>query len=96
MSTTPQVMPEALRHDWLNLSALIEETARRQVVPCFNGLGLPHGYWTSESKAERDEAAKDCGACPVVTQCRQYGIDHPKELGVYGGLSERERAKEAS
>ncbi len=95
MSSLPQMMPDTLRHDWLNLSALIEGTAHRQVVPCFNGAGLRHAHWTSDNASERNEAARECATCPIVTQCRQYGIDHPKETGVYGGLNERERVKEA-
>lgn len=95
MNTAPQVMPDALAHDWRNLADLIEATAHRQVVPCFNGTGLPRGHWTSDSLAERNKAATACGPCPVLTQCRQYGIDHPKETGVYGGLTEGERAQAA-
>ena len=96
MSTIPQVMPETLRHDWLNLSALITETAHRQVVPCFNGNTQQRAHWTSDSAAECTSAARECGACPVVIQCRQYGVDHPKETGVYGGLTEKERRESAT
>jgi len=88
-------VPDALRHDWRNLSELIEATARRQTVPCFNGEDLPREWWTSESKAERVKAAKECGTCPALTQCRQYGVQHPKESGVYGGLIESQREQAA-
>lgn len=94
MSGLP-LMPDSLAHDWRNLSELIEATARRQVVPCFNGTELPRGHWTSESKAERVKAAKECETCAVLTQCRAYGIDHPKETGVYGGLIESQREQAA-
>ena len=93
MSNAP-LMPEALRHDFLGLTALIEETAHRQVVPCFNGTGIPRGHWTSDDTTEQAAAAKACTACPVLTQCRSYGSDHPKEAGVYG-MTERERTKAA-
>ncbi len=90
MSNLP-VLPLELAHDWRNLADLIEATAHRQVVPCFNGTELPHGHWTSDSLAERNKAAKECGKCPVIDQCRQYGVQHPKESGVYGGLVETQR-----
>ncbi len=95
MSNVPQVIPDALRHDWRNLADLIEATAHRQVVPCFNGRDVSHAWWTSDNASERKEAARECGTCPIVNQCRQYGIDRPKEVGVYGGLTESERTKEA-
>ncbi|NYI41244.1 WhiB family transcriptional regulator [Demequina lutea] len=94
MSDLP-LMPEALRHSWRNLSALIEATAERQVVPCFNGTDVPRMWWTSDDQRQRAEAATACAICPVLTQCSQYGIDNPKEVGVYGGMSERQRVKVA-
>lgn len=95
MSGLPLV-PDSLAHDWQGLTALIEETARRQTVPCINGDQLPREFWTSDSLASRNQAAKACGPCPVLTQCRQYGVQHPREVGVYGGLIEswREHAAE--
>lgn len=95
MSNAPTVMPDALRHDWGNLLALIEETAHRQVVPCRNGRTVPPTWWTSDVAKERDAAAKECRACPVLTACRDYGLEHPDEVGVYGGATEWKRTKEA-
>lgn len=32
-----------------------------------------------------------CDACPVRGQCLEYALDAPERLGVWGGLSERQR-----
>lgn len=47
--------------------------------------------WTSEDPAEHVVAARLCRTCPAVTACAAYGLDHPKEAGVIGGLTEPER-----
>lgn len=93
--SNPPLMLEALRHDHLGLMSLIEATARRQTVPCFNGRDVPREWWTSDSLAERNKAAKECGTCSVLKTCRSYGIDHPKEAGTYGGLVESQREQAA-
>ncbi|MEU1309442.1 WhiB family transcriptional regulator [Streptomyces cinnamoneus] len=41
--------------------------------------------------ADAAEAKQICGNCPVITECRQWALDHRIEYGVWGGLSERER-----
>lgn len=94
MSALP-VMPEALAHDWRNLSELIDAMASRQGVPCRNGEGVPHEWWTSDSLAERNKAARECGKCPVIAQCAAYGVAHPKEVGVYAGMTETQREQAA-
>ncbi|TDT97914.1 WhiB family redox-sensing transcriptional regulator [Streptomyces sp. 846.5] len=46
-----------------------------------------------ENFAARERAAKQiCGACPVLGQCRQYALAAREPYGVWGGLSEDERA----
>lgn len=72
MSNFP-VMPAAMRIDWQNLTALVADTARRDVVPCFNGTETPREWWTSDRLAERNQAAKACGVCPVVQSSRPVG-----------------------
>lgn len=45
------------------------------------------------SPSEETLAARDvCVRCPVRDKCRQYAMDHPKEPGIWGGLTERQRA----
>lgn len=37
------------------------------------------------------EAREVCVGCKVRSECLQYGMDHPEESGIWGGLTERER-----
>ena len=39
------------------------------------------------------DAIAICRACPVRTPCLKYALDRPGTEGVWGGLSERDRAK---
>jgi hypothetical protein len=88
-------IPDALAHDWSGLMALVEATAQRQTVPCRNGQQTPPAWWTSDAPREQTAAATACGTCPVLAQCRAYGIDHTTETGVYGALTDRDRAQVA-
>ncbi|WP_395728441.1 WhiB family transcriptional regulator [Nakamurella sp.] len=46
------------------------------------------------SKQRRIEAAKlTCRTCPVIAQCRTYALRTREPYGVWGGLSEEERAE---
>ncbi len=85
------MMPGALAHDWRALNNLIDHYGQRQPIPCRDGYIEPSRTWTSEKSAERDAAAEACGDCPALTQCRDYGITHPEESGVYGGLTDIQR-----
>lgn len=37
------------------------------------------------------EARRFCGACPVRTECLAHALDHRVEIGVWGGMTERQR-----
>ena len=44
-------------------------------------------------RRRRDEAAKAvCAACPVIDACREHALAVREPYGVWGGLSEDERA----
>jgi WhiB family redox-sensing transcriptional regulator len=44
-------------------------------------------------KEQRISAAKDiCATCPVLAQCRDYAMTAGETFGIWGGLSEDERA----
>jgi hypothetical protein len=86
-------LPADLAHDWRGLSQLIAATAERQPVPCRVADIAPIAGWTSEDPREQAIAATACQACPVLEQCRAYGLNHPKESGVYGGITEHERVR---
>lgn len=44
-------------------------------------------------RAQRiSEAKRICGECPVIAQCRAHALSVCESFGVWGGLSEDERA----
>lgn len=53
--------------------------------------------WTSDEDDEQRVAAAACRSmpCPALAACRAYGLAWPRELGAYGGMTERERRKAA-
>lgn len=38
-------------------------------------------------------AREFCRSCPVIEECQTFALARPAELGVWGGMSERERRK---
>ncbi len=45
------------------------------------------------SRTRRDQAAKAvCARCPVVSECFEYSLTVREPYGVWGGISEDERA----
>lgn len=32
-----------------------------------------------------------CACCPVLSECREYGIAHPDQSGIWGGMSQNQR-----
>lgn len=60
--------------------------------------GLPRGITEVKkrqaSKAEREDAAKAiCARCPVIASCRRDALARREPYGVFGGLTEDERAQ---
>jgi WhiB family redox-sensing transcriptional regulator len=46
-----------------------------------------------EARAERQSAAKAiCATCPVITECATHALAVKEPYGVWGGLTEDERA----
>lgn len=87
-------IPESLAHDWAQLADLIDDAEQRQPIPCRWSEIVSPSAWTSEDKADQADAARECLKCPVLIACRRYGLDYPKEQGVYGGLTGAQRAKQ--
>jgi WhiB family redox-sensing transcriptional regulator len=52
---------------------------------------LPRGHANAVEFA-RKRAADLCGGCPVLEQCRWYAIEAGEAHGVWGGLSDVDRA----
>jgi WhiB family redox-sensing transcriptional regulator len=38
-----------------------------------------------------NEAKQICNECPIRIKCLEYALYHGEKLGIWGGLSERER-----
>lgn len=83
-------MPRDLAHAWVNLVSLVDDYAERQPIPCRIG-DPPIDAWTSTTATDQAIAAAACRRCPALIQCRRYGLENPREVGVYGGLTEKER-----
>ena len=64
-----------------HLAALAD---RGHVAPC---LIVPNAAWTADNHAEQCTAAALCRRCPALAPCREYGLTHPTEHGVYGALT---------
>ncbi|SDR87801.1 WhiB family transcriptional regulator [Paraoerskovia marina] len=63
-------------------------------IPCRSGSVAATAIWTSDDADEQLEAASRCESCPVLAECRAYGLAHVREKGVWGGMtaSQRKRA----
>ncbi|SNT47788.1 WhiB family transcriptional regulator [Rhodococcoides kyotonense] len=45
-------------------------------------------------RVRRDEEAKQiCSGCDVLTECRRYALEAREPFGVWGGMSESDRAQ---
>lgn len=73
------------------LDVLDAHTDAGRATPC---RVQPDAGWTSDDVDEQADAATLCGPCPAIDGCRLYGTAYPKEAGVYGGLTERDRRPE--
>lgn len=46
-----------------------------------------------DEREQREERAKTiCGRCPVKVDCLEYALRHREPYGIWGGLTESERA----
>ena len=52
----------------------------------------PDGERPPQRDARETRAKAICGRCPVIGQCATYAIQYGERYGVWGGLSEQERA----
>ena len=64
-----------------------ETLAWRAQAAC---VGHAEYFFNDAKKTNVREAKKICAACPVQSQCLEYGLTHV-EYGVWGGLTANER-----
>lgn len=72
------------RWDWAQHAACAGES-----LELFFG---PDGERAAEREAREEKAKEICQACPVRSACADYALDRPEKYGLYGGLTEDERA----
>lgn len=94
--TTTEKRPTAAEaraeHRRLLLADVDHHEAAGLRVPCRWGPLAERFAWTDDALEVQAEAAAACDPCPALEPCRAYGLAHPKEAGVLGGLTERDRA----
>lgn len=61
--------------------------------PCWRVPVAERTPWTSDVPAEQALAARTCRGCPALAACAEYGREHPREVGVYGGRTEWDRRR---
>ncbi|WP_366916021.1 WhiB family transcriptional regulator [uncultured Nocardioides sp.] len=81
MSEAQSIRPEA-QVSWLALAAGLDELAAAgRLTPCQSDPD-PFG---SDDRAERREAAKACGWCPLLEVCAAYATEAGETNNVWGG-----------
>ena len=77
-------------------SAAEEPTARELLEKCDNGTDScvfhPEGERGNQRRSRADRAKAVCDSCPVLQRCRDHALASREPYGVWGGLSEDERA----
>ena len=58
--------------------------------------GLPVDWWFTErgDNESIDRVREICRACPVQTECFEYGVANSPKIGVYGGRSMSRASRE--
>jgi len=75
------------------LAAILTKAEAGEVAPC---VEYPAGGWTAEEHDAQVAAARVCRVCPAIDACADYGIAHPSEHGVYGGMTGGARRRAAT
>ncbi len=79
------VPPTALE-EWLALSDVLTQHGP---VGCETSA-MPEAWWSRDLEGE---AQTVCRRCPARLECLGYAIAADERYGVWGGLTERERAR---
>lgn len=60
-------------------------------VPCAEDPEV----WVGARTWMESYAVRVCEFCPMRPACAEYGVKHPEEIGVWGGLTQLERRKQS-
>lgn len=83
MGTPPVRLSEAQRDDLDRLNLAL---AQADILPCDEDNRAIH-----DDPRVQAQAAPACSRCPILDQCRAYGLAWPLEVGLYGGLTHAQR-----
>lgn len=83
MGTPAARLSEAQRDDLDRLNAALAEA---DILPCGDDDRA-----ISEDSRVQALAATACHRCPALNLCRAYGLRWVDEVGVYGGLTHKQR-----
>jgi hypothetical protein len=64
------------------------------IPPCMNSD--PDAWFVNTSQGRSREVVnvkKLCGSCPVQKECLAYALANPELVGIWGGLTSRERSR---
>lgn len=56
-------------------------------------IGKPIDWWFPDGATLTPEAKAICETCPVQTECLRHAVRHNEAHGIWGGRSERARAR---
>jgi Transcription factor WhiB len=92
VSLTRQPHEVAREHDRRDLLELaITASTVDLPVPCRDADPAVAARWTSERDADQRVAARLCAGCSIFQVCGWFATKWPREDGVYGGLTFRDR-----
>ncbi len=66
--------------------ALLALNDNGQHTPCAD-----RDEWTSERRADREQAAAMCHACPIITTCHAAAVNEGHKFGVWAGVDRGDR-----
>ena len=71
----------------LDLASLHEALALADILPCDGDNRVIH-----DDPRVQAQAAPACQRCPALDLCRAYGLRWVDEVGLYGGMTQPQRA----
>jgi len=54
--------------------------------------GQPVSLFFPRGRRSLDEVLAVCASCPVMGDCRDYGLSDPELIGIWGGTTATQRA----